>query len=500
MSTETKSRTRITVKLLICFGSLLLALIVLGFSSVSSISRVGASLDTAVTVDARKLRLIGDIQKGFEEMRADSTKVQISLVNMLVERLGKNKEGKASTVCSTCHTKDNVAAQKQKFDETASRVKKTLAEMRHLVSSDAEQSALEGVDAKVGEWLGLYEKYLSLVWGKEFDAAHEIILEKIYPVTESLDKAGKQIVARQQEALAAASQEATARVSGARTAAFLLLGLSLAVGGGVYWIVRSTGLVLRRFAGELGQVTEEVAAAASQVSSSSSSLAQGASQQAASLQETSSSSREISSMAQKSAESCKTAALKMDDASQRVAEANKSLQEMVASMDAISASSDKISRIIKVIDEIAFQTNILALNAAVEAARAGQAWLGFAVVADEVRSLAQRCSQAARDTAGLIEESIAMSREGKGKFDQVIRTVRSITESASEVKVLVDSIEVASREQTRGVDYMADAITRTDAVTQANAASAEENAAAGEELNSQSAVLKNIVDDLVALV
>ena len=117
---------------------------------------------------------------------------------------------------------------------------------------------------------------------------------------------------------------------------------------------------------------------------------------------------------------------------------NQSLDRMVEQMKEIGNSSNKIARIIKVIDEIAFQTNILALNAAVEAARAGEAGLGFAVVADEVRNLAQRCAQAARDTAGLIEDSIATSRDGNARLDQMAGDVRAMTENATQVKSLVD--------------------------------------------------------------
>src|SRR5207344_1523608 len=120
----------------------------------------------------------------------------------------------------------------------------------------------------------------------------------------------------------------------------------------------------------------------------------------------------------------------MNAVSQRVAEANATLADMMTSMQEIGASSGKISKIIKVIDEIAFQTNILALNAAVEAARAGEAGLGFAVVADEVRNLAQRSAQAARDTAGMIEESIANSADGNVKLRQLAGVIASITESA----------------------------------------------------------------------
>ena len=122
---------------------------------------------------------------------------------------------------------------------------------------------------------------------------------------------------------------------------------------------------------------------------------------------------------------------------------------MVSAMDGINASSQKISKIIKVIDEIAFQTNILALNAAVEAARAGEAGMGFAVVADEVRNLAQRCAQAAKDTADLIEESIQRSDGGRVKVDQVAVAIRAITAESAKIKVLVDEINLGSVEQSQ---------------------------------------------------
>src|SRR5213078_2021603 len=139
-------------------------------------------------------------------------------------------------------------------------------------------------------------------------------------------------------------------------------------------------------------------------------------------------------------------------------EVNHSLDRMVAQMKEIDTSSNKIARIIKVIDEIAFQTNILALNAAVEAARAGEAGLGFAVVADEVRNLAQRCAQAARDTAGLIEDSIVTSRDGNARLDQMAGNVRAMTESSSQVKSLVDEVNVGSQEQARGMEQIAHAV------------------------------------------
>jgi methyl-accepting chemotaxis protein len=169
-------------------------------------------------------------------------------------------------------------------------------------------------------------------------------------------------------------------------------------------------------------------------------------------------------------------------------------------MGEITGSSQKISKIIKVIDEIAFQTNILALNAAVEAARAGEAGMGFAVVADEVRNLAQRCAQAARDTAALIEESIAKSDGGKSKVDRVAGALRRVTEEAAQVKTLVDEVSLGSKEQARGLEQISKAITQMGNAGQSTAATAEESAAAAEELTAQAATLTDIGQQLRGLV
>jgi len=159
-----------------------------------------------------------------------------------------------------------------------------------------------------------------------------------------------------------------------------------------------------------------------------------------------------------------------------------------------------VSKIIKTIDEIAFQTNILALNAAVEAARAGEAGMGFAVVADEVRNLAQRSAQAAKDTAGLIEESIARSEHGTSTVNQVATSIASITESVSQVKGLVNEVSAASQQQTQGIDQVTHAVAHMEKVTQNAAATAEESAAASEELNAQAESSVAVVRELQELV
>src|SRR5262245_17564213 len=154
-------------------------------------------------------------------------------------------------------------------------------------------------------------------------------------------------------------------------------------------------------------------------------------------------------------------------------------------MTAIRESRKKVAKIIKVIDEIAFHTNILALNAAVEAARAGEAGMGFAVVAGEVRNLAQRSAQAAKDTASLLEESIARSQEGAGRVEEVALAIASITENVARVKGMVEEVRQASGQQAQGIDQVTQAIAQMESVTQTTAATAEESAAASEELNAQ---------------
>jgi methyl-accepting chemotaxis protein len=173
---------------------------------------------------------------------------------------------------------------------------------------------------------------------------------------------------------------------------------------------------------------------------------------------------------------------------------------MHRAMDAIKHSSGDISKIIKTIDEIAFQTNILALNAAVEAARAGEAGAGFAVVADEVRSLAQRSATAAKETAAKIEDSIAKSEHGATVSTKVAAALTVIVEKARRVDTLVAEIANASHEQSQGITQINSAIGQMDKVTQSNAGNAEETASAAVELNTQSTTLRESVTELRRLV
>ncbi len=274
--------------------------------------------------------------------------------------------------------------------------------------------------------------------------------------------------------------------------------LSAIVAG--WLITRSISSRLRLMAAALGDGAVQVSAAAGQVSSSSQSLAGGASEQAASLEETSSSLEELSSMTKRNAEAA-VAAKQLSGETRAAAETgNADMEAMRDAMNAIKTSSADIAKIIKTIDEIAFQTNILALNAAVEAARAGEHGAGFAVVAEEVRALAQRSATAAKETAAKIEDSIGKSEHGAVVSTKVAASLGIIVERARRVDELVAEISRASGEQNQGIGQINIAVSQMDKVTQSNAGNAEETAAAAEELNSQAASLKEVVHSLQTLI
>jgi methyl-accepting chemotaxis protein/methyl-accepting chemotaxis protein-1 (serine sensor receptor) len=471
-------------------------------------------MDTQMTL-GKKLTLIGALLIGLTIVMGVNALIGLRSYNQVLTALASD----ALAGISACgrveatflelrgdtwrHIASDDPQDKERMEREIARLKgeftSATKELQATIVSDEERAINQRIDPAVERYYELWDKSKALSGAgknteayQQFAGGASIVAEVGNAIREELEYNRRN----------GAKYTAEALSTGARLqwTTWLVLLLSTTLGSGVLFLfVRSLTRMLRQTVQELSEGAGQVASASAQVASSSQALAQGSSEQAAALEETSASSEEITAVTRKNAENSASAAALMTDVDRRVTEGNRTLEEMVQSMQEITGSSDKISKIIKVIDEIAFQTNILALNAAVEAARAGEAGMGFAVVADEVRSLAQRSAQAARDTSTLIEESIAKSNQGSTRLERVADVIRAITASTAQVKTLVDEVNLGSQEQARGIEQISKAIAQMDRVTQSTAASAEQGASASEELSAQAEAMDHAVGKLARL-
>ena len=380
---------------------------------------------------------------------------------------------------------------KKKFDEVDAK----LAQLRGLKPDAEETKLIEACAAAGAGYKGNMETFLEK-WLKREDVGSKRAAagEQVLALAKSTAELGM-------EDTSSATSKAAGALSMASTVMIVGLSIALVIGVTIAIVIgRGTSKSLSAVASALSEGASQVSSAAGQVSSASQSLAEGSSQQAASLEETSSSLEEMASMTKRNSE----AATRVKELGGQARQAGDvglhDMEEMTGAMAAIKASSNDVAKIIKTIDEIAFQTNILALNAAVEAARAGEAGMGFAVVADEVRSLAQRCAQAARETAGKIEDAVQKSAQGATISGKVAKSLEEIVSRARQVDDLAGEVAASCQEQSQGISQLNTAVTQMDAVTQGNAANAEETASASEELNAQAEAMREAVSELLRLV
>ena len=272
-----------------------------------------------------------------------------------------------------------------------------------------------------------------------------------------------------------------------------LLGLAFVAGIAITIIMLQDILtVLTHTAAGLRSNSEKLALAAAEISTASQHVSSGTIQQASLIEETSAASQELAALTKSNEEGTAQASTLIASTVTQTRGANASLETMLGSMNGLNESAEQISRIIKAIDDIAFQTNILALNAAVEAARAGEAGLGFAVVAEEVRNLAQRCAAAAQDTSELISSSVVRTREGTSHVNNLGAAVRLVFGSMGGISALVERVKASTREQAAGTREIADAMSQMEQITQRNAAASEQTAAATVQLSTEATTLHQL--------
>lgn len=243
----------------------------------------------------------------------------------------------------------------------------------------------------------------------------------------------------------------------------------------------------------ISEAGNQVTVSSSQVASASQALAQGSTEQASAIEEITASIDEIAEKTKQNAEQATEASNLVENAIEDVKKGNKQMEDMMSAMKDINASSESISKIIKVIDDIAFQTNILALNAAVEAARAGEAGKGFAVVAEEVRTLAAKSASAAGETAELIEDSISKVSMGSKMADETAKALGTITKVVQESEAIINGIAESSNYQATAVAQIEQAIAQVSQVVQTNSATSQQCAASSEELSNQAARMRDML-------
>lgn len=266
-----------------------------------------------------------------------------------------------------------------------------------------------------------------------------------------------------------------------------------------YTTTRRLARRVRAISLELGQAAGQIAEASAQLASANQMMAQGIAAQSESVSGVAGSSELMASIMRQTAESSSSAGALMNKADQLAAQVTVDLEAMVVSIREGNAASTRIAGVTKVVDELAFQTNILALNAAVEAARAGESGAGFAVVAGEVRNLAQRSAAAARDIAELVEQSSRKSTEGSAKLDQVADAMRTLIKHTAGIKVLMDEMTTSNSELVQGTNQISEEMRQLDTTVQNAAATSEETAATGEEMSAQSAAMQSLVSSLQAV-
>jgi methyl-accepting chemotaxis protein len=451
-------------KLFACIGSLLLLILVTGALAIWTAAAIKGNLDEATQRTTRKIELAREIQETVVRLGSEQRR-------RLLAAFGKDPE--------------TVRVATERITELLQHVQLPLREIGPLLITAEGKKLVADMGDLIGRWAGSSDKVGKLIAQGDLEQAWSTARNEGNPLIDRIDAAGNQLLQLQQTFLANATASAETSYSRARWVLIAMLCLAGGIGVLVGFVIRSITQVLSQTATTLREGAEEVASASTQVSSTAQVLSQGASEQAAALEETSAAMEEMAAMTRANVEGAQRSAMLMGAMDEQLGDATRRLDEMVQSMNDIRESSSRVAKIIKAIDEIAFQTNILALNAAVEAARAGDAGMGFAVVADEVRNLAQRAAEAARTTTALIEESSHNADLGSARVEQVSVAIRQFASSVVEVRTLSQQVSTASEQQTKGILQVSSAVTQMEKVTQSTAANAEESAAASEELNAQ---------------
>ena len=509
------NNTKIVVRLILGFFFTLILMGGIGLSGYLSINSIQRNLEEIYRVNLPSLKLLGEVDKDFQQV-------------LVAERSMIFTNAKSEDF------QDLIADYEKNLRQSSERFEKFKA----LISSEEEMAVAAEFEQARNEWEAISRQVVDNRIadtgdgsGLALDLSIGLANEKFEAVEDQLDKLAEMILQNaatfEQESvqvyentvfmliviiaggvalvlfLAIVLTRSITRQLGGEPVEVLEIATKVSQGDltlelgenrrGTLLAMKNMNESLNGVFGQIKDAVEQVSTGAVQVSQASESLSQGATEQASSLEEISSSLNEINGQSRRNSENATEANSLAKSAVEKAGEGSRQMRELVASIKAIDESSGEIQKIVKVIDDIAFQINLLALNANVEAARAGKYGKGFAVVAEEVRNLAVRSADAVNETTQIVKESTKNMAEGTNSAELTSKQLDEIVQYSSKMADFLEEIALASKEQAQGVEQINRGLEQIDKVTQSNTANAEESASASEELASQARQLKESI-------
>lgn len=465
--------------------------------SIGLVLLVGAIL----LIGAASLWRIMAIDHHIRVLSGNSLPSVVTLSGIAQSNFVAMKATRTALLASVDRDRDLVTACDAELNAAAEEGDKLCVAYQSLISDAEEQALFAAARADRERFLSLARRVLALTAAGQDSEARKLMRDE----TESAAKAATDGLNEGIEYNIGYATNEVQQAADRVRSAFLVIGTVMAVAA-VLGIVlgtalsRSTKHVLREIADNLETGATRTAEASGQLVAISRTVASGCTEQGSSIAETGAALEQMSATIRCTADNAAQAKELAQQARSAAEAGTLTMAEMEAAMKSIGAASTEVAKIVRQIDEIAFQTNILALNAAVEAARAGEAGAGFAVVADEVRSLAQRSAAAAQETAGRIEAALESSRRGELSCSRVGGALGEIADRVTAADRFVAEIATAAQEQSQGIRQIGTAMTQLDQVAQENAARADEGANAAAELTGQAAGVRAAVDRLRSLV